>query len=297
MSLNKYGLSRNIPEDIKREIRQACGFGCVCCGLAIGVYEHIDPEFHEAKEHDPEKMAYLCQGCHDRVTRKFWSKEKIKQAKQNPWCIQHGKCRDAFDIGTSEVLIWLGGNKIEKFSNIIYIEDNPILIIENPEDKDGPFQLTGNFYDYFGNLLFHINKNEWFGESGNWDIECVGGRITIRTEPRKRNLQIACIPGKGIVIEKIDMVYKGTQVIGNQYQLKIKTKGNVEFLTIGKKYIAQEEEATLYNILDTGIIQLQPFITLDEPIPSLPFRTIKISRNAPCICGSGLKYKKCCLKK
>jgi hypothetical protein len=29
---NKYGLKRTIPEKIKREVRQRCGFGCVRCG-------------------------------------------------------------------------------------------------------------------------------------------------------------------------------------------------------------------------------------------------------------------------
>jgi len=56
---NKHGLPRHIPPEIKRAIRQACGFGCVTCGSAIGQYEHIDPEFAEATSHDPEKMAYL----------------------------------------------------------------------------------------------------------------------------------------------------------------------------------------------------------------------------------------------
>ena len=79
MENNKHGLSRNIPSQIKREIRQAAGFGCVCCGVAIGMYEHVDPEFHDAKEHDPERMAYLCGGCHDKVSRGIWSKDKIKE--------------------------------------------------------------------------------------------------------------------------------------------------------------------------------------------------------------------------
>jgi len=31
--------------------------------------------------------------------------------------------------------------------------------------------------------------------------------------------------------------------------------------------------------------------------PHLPARTHKTGRNAPCPCGSGRKYKKCCLRK
>lgn len=30
---NKYGLTRDIPEDVKRKVRKRCGFGCVICGL------------------------------------------------------------------------------------------------------------------------------------------------------------------------------------------------------------------------------------------------------------------------
>jgi len=58
--INIHGLSRTIPEGIKRQVRQECGFGCVVCGLAIATYEHIDPPFKTAKDHDPSKIAYLC---------------------------------------------------------------------------------------------------------------------------------------------------------------------------------------------------------------------------------------------
>lgn len=97
---NKFGLTRNIPESVKRKIRQYCGFGCVVCGISIGHYEHIDPSFKDAVEHDPQKIAYLCGACHDKVSRGFWSKEKIKKARSNPWCIINNRCHDSFDIET-----------------------------------------------------------------------------------------------------------------------------------------------------------------------------------------------------
>ena len=55
---NQYDLSREIPADVKRAVRQACGYGCVICGSAIIEYEHVDPTFNEAREHDP--TARLC---------------------------------------------------------------------------------------------------------------------------------------------------------------------------------------------------------------------------------------------
>lgn len=51
-AMNKHGLSRTIPEPVKREVRQACGFGCVFCGHALVEYEHVDPLFADARLHD-----------------------------------------------------------------------------------------------------------------------------------------------------------------------------------------------------------------------------------------------------
>lgn len=31
-NINKQGISRDIPDPIKRDVRQRCGFGCVICG-------------------------------------------------------------------------------------------------------------------------------------------------------------------------------------------------------------------------------------------------------------------------
>jgi hypothetical protein len=43
--VNKYGWPRDIPDDIKRFVRQKDGFGCVHCGRGIYQYDHFDPEF------------------------------------------------------------------------------------------------------------------------------------------------------------------------------------------------------------------------------------------------------------
>lgn len=106
-NVNKHGLSRTIPEQIKREIRQQCGFGCVICGCAIYHYEHIDPVFAEAKEHEPSKMALLCGGCHDKVTRGYWSKNKVKRALEQPKCFEQNFSSAMFDVDweNSEVIL------------------------------------------------------------------------------------------------------------------------------------------------------------------------------------------------
>ena len=90
-AVNKYGLRRSdLTSDQKRQIRQQAGFGCVVCGNAIGDYEHIDPEFSEAGEHDVSKMAFLCIQCHGKVTRRQLSKQSVLTARENPAALESG---------------------------------------------------------------------------------------------------------------------------------------------------------------------------------------------------------------
>lgn len=65
---NRFGLGRYIPPEIRRLLRKEAGYGCVICGNIIIEYEHIEPEFKDALEHDPNKMTILCPGCHANVT-------------------------------------------------------------------------------------------------------------------------------------------------------------------------------------------------------------------------------------
>ncbi len=81
---NKNGLSRYIPSEIKSIIRERSYFGCVVCGNLFCDYEHVDPLFCEAKEHDPEKMCLLCPN-HHRYLANACSKERIKEAMLDPY--------------------------------------------------------------------------------------------------------------------------------------------------------------------------------------------------------------------
>jgi len=108
MAKNSHGLERRPSVEIRRQLRQEAGFGCVVCGMAIGDYEHIDPEFRDATEHNPDRMAFLCIQCHGKVTRKFWSKEKIWKAKTQPSALRIGYATEEFDIGCDWPKISIG---------------------------------------------------------------------------------------------------------------------------------------------------------------------------------------------
>jgi hypothetical protein len=46
---------RYVPAEIKRAVRQRCGFGCVLCGVPIFQYDHMIP-FAEVQEHTEENI-------------------------------------------------------------------------------------------------------------------------------------------------------------------------------------------------------------------------------------------------
>lgn len=98
-SLNKHGLSRVIPEGVKRKVRKDAGFGCVICGTAICEYEHVDPEWVNAVTHNPKFMTLLCGSCHSKKTRGIIGVDTVKLAMKNPKCKERGYSNDWFDFG------------------------------------------------------------------------------------------------------------------------------------------------------------------------------------------------------
>lgn len=205
---NKYGLSRNIPVEVKRKVRKRCGFGCVLCGLGIYTYEHINPEFAEAKVHDSEKITLLCGSCHLKVTKGIWSKDKVVAGNKNPFCITYKKSHEYFDA-QSPFGVSIG--RIYYYKNVsgelLKVENEPLLSLQLITGE--PPKLSGFFFDKEDKEIFRIIENEWSGNLNAWDIESIGKKLIIRGNDKKILLQICAKPPNIIAVEKIDMMYKG----------------------------------------------------------------------------------------
>ncbi len=203
--INKHGLSRYIPAEIKRIVRQHCGFGCVVCGLGIIQYEHVDPEFCEAKSHEIENITLLCPQCHGKVTTGFLSKEKIKQAMNNPICNKNGFTKEVFDFCTGHPTLQFAGMLFSNCSIPIMVAGNPLFKIERPEIEGGPFRLSGIFCNSAGQCTLKIQENEWIASSTNWDVEVAGGKIIVRRALGEIHLKLRVNPPKELIVEKLDM--------------------------------------------------------------------------------------------
>jgi hypothetical protein len=177
---NIHGLRRTIPNEIKREIRQNSGFGCVVCGIGIYNYEHVDPEFYQASAHDPKAMTLLCYSCHGKVTTRMLSKDSVKRAMLNSFCKKSGYSNDFFDFGATTPNLKFASMTIIGCNIPIKIKGHSLFEVKAPEEAGAPFRLSGSFYDSREELSLKIIDNEWMANSDNWDVEVVGQAITIR---------------------------------------------------------------------------------------------------------------------
>ncbi|MCP4492908.1 MAG: HNH endonuclease [Gammaproteobacteria bacterium] len=237
--VNKFGRKRTIPDPIQREIRQKSGFGCVICGQAVTHYDHVDPEWNEAKEHNPRGMTQLCGSCHDRKTRGLLSVETIRSAMKNPKCLKNGYAISPFDIGCKWPKIILGGNVHENTKELIVINGLSILSIEQ-DTEDSPVLLNINFFDENEEKFFWTNKsNEWHVRSDLWDSEINGQLLKVRFKPRGFLLKLKFNPPNQIYVDELKMNYKGIRLRAD--------KNGLRFLNKDKKSIYSSDSGLHIN--------------------------------------------------
>lgn len=229
---NIHGLERNIPEGIRRRVRQECGFGCVICGLAIVQYEHIDPPFADATAHDPEKVALLCGSCDDRVTRGIRSKEKVLVSRKTPKTFVQGYAKDAFDFKAPFDLLF-GDNCFSDVRCVVRKSNgDEWFSIEASEAGEAPPRLSAKFFGPNGQPELEIYQNEWQCSTGVWDLQVSGPIIELRTAPPKVMLRLKARPPHGLEIRYLNMQFQdigilidehgpvSVRVAGTQIQMK-----------------------------------------------------------------------------
>lgn len=215
--VNKRGLCRDIPDAIKRDVRQRCGFGCVRCGSAIYRYHHFDPPFEEAETHVSDGITLLCGACHD-LAHGFLSRQTLQACNQNPKCFEQGFSYGPFDVGSSSPVVVLGNLTFIGTPIILEVFGKALLAIEPSEQHRTPFRLSATLHDRKGNEMLRIGQNEWQVLSSNWDMEVEKSTITIRHAPRQIALKLRSEPPGKLVIETLDMFYGGLRIIGKEGQ-------------------------------------------------------------------------------
>ena len=224
VKVNKHGLSRTIPAEVKTAVRQQDGYGCVICGKMLVDYEHIDPLFCDATEHNAEHIALLCSEHHDQVTRRILPKRIIKEHKAKPYCKQRGFADSRYFPHPNDIKIKCGTSYFQDTKKIIEINGKPIIWIEDEEDQ---ILFNAIFYDNEGNKVGYLNKNTFIALVKDCDIYAVASRIEARLKKGIINLQLD-IEADGIVdIKRLSAKYGGTKInINNKGEIYVDSHGS-----------------------------------------------------------------------
>jgi hypothetical protein len=182
MTTNRFGLSRDIPSDVKRRVRRRCGFGCVVCGSAIHTFEHFDPPFRDATAHHEEGITLLC-GSHQLESSKgLLSLESIREANANPCCHQRGYAAHVLDLGNERPRLLIGGSDVTDCGSGLAFNDCWLLRVREPEEHSKRWRLSARFSDRNGNLACEIRDNELILPARAFDIEQTARTLVVGRE-------------------------------------------------------------------------------------------------------------------
>ena len=213
---SKWGLGRTIPEAVKREVRQDSFFGCIFCGGLVYNYEHVDPEFKDACEHNPENMTLLCGIHHDLKTGGQLSAERIKAQMLSPY----NQNKDALSASVNtiypdkEITVALGSTLWQNTRSILSINGQSLFSIISTELYP---LINFEMYNAAGSKIIDIQNNEVFLARGSYDIVSQGSEVRILNKARDIALWYSYdAKNKLFQIKRFNCVFANVHVFGDE---------------------------------------------------------------------------------
>lgn len=206
-----------IPEPIKREVRQRCGFGCVICGFPLYEYEHM-LEWARVKRHVAKEITLLCREHHGQKTSGLLPVSDVIKANKNPYNLKEGASKSLLlnYSGDTDISFKVGDSilpypKLPEKAVVIPIMIDGIPIISFII-KDNNLFINFMAFDRNNHLIFHIVENEVVFSTAQWDIEWIAKKLTIREKKGKILLSIEFNPPNNITILNAIILCNGVEV-------------------------------------------------------------------------------------
>jgi hypothetical protein len=182
------GLSLDIPEPIKRQLRQEAGFGCCVCGNPVFQYHHIHPR-GSVSSHDPAQMLVLCPNHHHEATIGALTEDEQRRWRGHPENMARGYVDGLLKVTSRGVAVHVGTNDFVGPGFKFVVDGEPLLALD--ADESGRLQLSLDLYDSSDSLLATIHRNEWSaGDPLPWDIEFSHRRLQLRRKRSELTLSI-----------------------------------------------------------------------------------------------------------
>lgn len=260
MNKNKHGLSRTIPEPVKRLVRQKCKFGCVVCRSAFYQYDHFDPEFKDANSHTPEGICCLCPTCHQEVTSGRLSRALIKRRLVEIDKADTDPTTPPLDFHNGAECLRIGGIRYSLIPVSLLEVYGETLLASTPSNSSEPGTISARFFSESGKETMRIIQNEVSFKADNWDIQTVGRTIKVRSCPSQVCLEMDVDPPRGIIVKRLDMAYRDVHIFSNENVFCVgkKLTNNYYF------WFAAEIEVLASRFRGTAIRIDRPSVLADE---------------------------------
>lgn len=241
----------DIPLDVKREVRQRCGFGCVICGLPMYEYDHMI-DWADTHRHVAEEITLLCRLHHGEKTDKLLPLADVIEANSNPYNLRAGVTKNyLLHYSGDNVNVSVGGSNFSFvdmptsycFAPIV-IDDMPMIMFSRDQ---GNLFLSFTVFDEFNRGVLQVLNNEIIFDTKQWDIEWVGLAVTIREAKGKILLKFVFKPPGEIIIEKGRLLRNGVEVL------------------IGPGYLFVSNTSGLFRGIDT--MNCPVGIAIGDPVP------------------------------
>lgn len=186
MSANKFGLPRRIPEDVKKEVRNKCGFGCVVCGTPIYDYAHIVP-YRDIEEHDPSNIILLCRNHHSMESTGLVNIEDYRSYISSPFNYRK-EAHFPFDLFLSgrKREISIGTNSIElnspEFDTLCELFRFDELVLMSISTHSNELLFNFDVTNFYGTKSIGIRENNpSINDARNIeDLEWISDRLRVR---------------------------------------------------------------------------------------------------------------------
>lgn len=205
-----------ISNEIKREVRKRCGFGCVICGLPLYDYEHMEG-WANVHRHVAEEITLLCVQHHREKTTGMLPTAKVRESNAHPINIKNGTSNPYelhFEGNAAEILI--GGNSFKVEKNDNFTSFQPLVIdgipIINFTFQDERLLLNIIAFDSDNIPTLQIQDNELVYDTRAWDIKFVGRKLIINQQARDILIELEFIPPNKISINRGHLLFNGIDI-------------------------------------------------------------------------------------
>lgn len=204
-----------IPAEVKREVRQKCGFCCVVCGAPIFEYHHLD-DWSDTEDHSPSNLILLCPNHHKDATSGLLTKDQILKHLDSSNGNWTGSRSLVFSGEQCEIKLgdsdWCSLGSPREFHAIVI--DNQSLL--GFDFEQGNLLLKMLLLDEMNQPLLHCVNGEISFTKDYWDINWVSNRLVLRDRLRHIRLDVEFEPPARVIVHSGTFLLNGVAVrIGN----------------------------------------------------------------------------------